>query len=164
MIFTIVSAGVVSPHPQCLVMLLRLDLRRSPRHLSHVVLELSCCCTPIFGRSGRLLLRRLLLQSLLFLDAEVYGAKFEGRMGYRNDNTRSVAVGDEPESMCLSSININGFGIAGSECSGVARPPDQILCLARFCNDMSIFVLASVLVAVHLGACHASCCGIQAFC
>ena len=31
----------------------------------------------------------------------VYGAKFEGGMGYRNDNTRGVAVGDQPESMYM---------------------------------------------------------------
>ncbi|CAE7315237.1 abfB [Symbiodinium sp. CCMP2592] len=31
----------------------------------------------------------------------VYGAKFEGGMGYRNDNTSNIAVGDEPESMYM---------------------------------------------------------------
>ena len=31
----------------------------------------------------------------------VYGAKFQGGMGYRNDKTAGVAVGDEPESMYM---------------------------------------------------------------
>ena len=33
--------------------------------------------------------------------AKVYAAFFEGGMGYRNDNTSGVAVGDEPESMYM---------------------------------------------------------------
>jgi hypothetical protein len=31
----------------------------------------------------------------------VYGAYFEGRMGYRNDKTSGVAVGDEAQSMYM---------------------------------------------------------------
>ena len=33
--------------------------------------------------------------------SKVYAAYFEGGMGYRNDNTSGVAVGDEPESMYM---------------------------------------------------------------
>uniref|UniRef100_A0A0G4FCI0 Alpha-L-arabinofuranosidase B catalytic domain-containing protein n=1 Tax=Chromera velia CCMP2878 TaxID=1169474 RepID=A0A0G4FCI0_9ALVE len=32
---------------------------------------------------------------------QVFGAKFEGGMGYRNDNTKGVAVDDEPESIYM---------------------------------------------------------------
>merc|ERR1712039_932816 len=31
----------------------------------------------------------------------VYGARFEGGMGYRNDKTTGIAKGDEPESMYM---------------------------------------------------------------
>jgi hypothetical protein len=36
---------------------------------------------------------------MIYGNKRVYGAKFEGGMGYRNDKTKGVAVGDEPETM-----------------------------------------------------------------
>lgn len=40
-------------------------------------------------------------EALTLNGAKVYAAFFEGGMGYRNDNTSGVAVGDEPESMYM---------------------------------------------------------------
>ena len=39
-----------------------------------------------------------------------YGARFDPGMGYRNDHTRGLAVGQEPESMCAV-LEPNGSGI-----------------------------------------------------